>query len=266
MAVNTLSALVVGCSYARGHGLQHEENDPELWVNQLLKKAGYTHIDNKSHSGWNNESIFHATTTALKNNNYDLVIVAWSSIPRYNINIGLEWYTTFTMLKNSPDIGINNGKLFKRKYLDKLRNKLLELHNDHWDILKTVSYVNVLIDLQEKLRNGKIFFVNSLAPWSYGYFDKVAWEVPSEIDTYTQELLSADNRDDNEIKTLYNKIHNEYASAGGIQERYWLNLYNSLRLEQIDFVSDIDSHPGYSSQHRYADMLLPVLIEKLNDN
>ena len=266
MAVNTLSALVVGCSYAKGHGLRHEENDPELWTNQLLKKAGYTHIDNKACSGWNNESIFHATTTALKNNNYDLVIVAWSAIPRYNFNIGLEWYSTNTMLITGHDIKINNGKIFKGKYLDRIRNKLLELHSDHWDILKTVSYVNVLIDLQEKLGNGKIFFVNSLAPWGYGYFDKVVWEVPSEIDTYTQELLSMDSRGDSEIKTLYNKIHNEYESAGGIRESYWLNLYNSLRLEQIDFVSNTDRHPGYSSQHRYVDMLLPVLRAKLNDN
>jgi hypothetical protein len=60
-------------------------------------------------------------------------------------------------------------------------------------------------------------------------------------------------------------IHTQYAEYGGIQEKYWLNLYNSLQNQQVDTVSSADFHPGYQSQELYTSYLAPILHKKLNE-
>lgn len=254
---NNKNILVVGCSYTKGHGLDNEEKNPLLWVNCLFKDIGK--ITNISQHGWNNESIFHAAAEELLNREYDVALICWSAIPRYNFNVGLEWYSTRTRLTKDFDIHVNNNVTFSGKKLEKISNSLLEFHNDHWDILNMVRYVNILIRLQVNLKKGKILFVNGLGPWGENYFRPHPWVTTNELDDYTKFILSVDSRDDNEIKAIYNKIHNSYLNAGGIQEKYWLNLYNSLRNMQIDFVSNSDRHPGYQSQNYYASVFRPLL-------
>jgi hypothetical protein len=61
-------------------------------------------------------------------------------------------------------------------------------------------------------------------------------------------------------------IHSQYTEYGGIQEKYWLNLYNSLETQRIDTVSMMDAHPGYQSQQAYVTNLTPLLQKKLNEN
>jgi hypothetical protein len=85
--------------------------------------------------------------------------------------------------------------------------------------------------------------VNSLGPWSHSYFEHKKIILPSDLDSYTQRLLEVDRRDDNDIFDLYNMIHTQYAEYGGIQEKYWLNLYNSLQNQRVDTVSSADFHP-----------------------
>lgn len=254
--------LAVGCSYTRGYGLDDEENNPNLWVNQIAQRIGCTQIKNISESGWNNESIFHACMQEIMHENYDIVIIGWSAIPRYNFHIGLEYYHTRSRLTPDYDIHINN-KTFTGKYLDTIRNKLLEFHNDHWDILKLISYVNTIIQIQVNLKNKKVFFVNGLGPWEENYFSRKNFVKPDDLDKYTQELISCQTRDDNEIESIYNKIHDSYEKAGGICEWYWLNLYNSLMHMQIDRVSNADGHPGLKSQDIFVENLLYQLSKKI---
>jgi len=58
-------------------------------------------------------------------------------------------------------------------------------------------------------------------------------------------------------------IHNHYQEYGGIQEHYWLNLYNSQDNIKIDVVSNRDSHPGYASQTLFAEYFYNKITEKL---
>lgn len=253
-------ALVVGCSYTRGHGLELEQEDPQLWVNVLLKSVGIEQIDNFADTGANNDWIFHKTVASLIKNEYDLVIVGWSAIPRYNFYVGLELYRTRTMLKN---LDINcNTKTFKGKWFEKLYNDLIQMHNDHWDYVKLIQYVNTLIELQIS-RNKKIFFVNSLLPFPKNYFVRKDITLPSDLTEYEQQLLSVETRDDEEIFNLYDMIHNHYAENNGIRENFWLNLYKSLRTLQVDTISQDDQHPGYASQEKFAKYLISALNEKL---
>ena len=258
-----MKILVSGCSFAKGHGLKLEKNDPCLWVNQLSEKL-HGNLHNIAEHGYNNQTIFLETLHALSNNNYNLVIVAWSLLPRWNFNLGFELYSTFSHLINYQ---VNtNQKNFSLSWQKKLKNKLLEGHNDHWHLLEMIKYVNILINLQEKLKKQKIFFVNTFGPWTDNFFTKKSISLPSDLTEYEQDLLNVETRDDSEIFALYNLMHTQYTDAGGIQEQHWLNLYNSFKELQVDDASISDCHPGYKSQDIFVDNLMPVLEEKLNEN
>ena len=94
------------------------------------------------------------------------------------------------------------------------------------------------------------------------YFNYIDFSTPSELDSYTQDLLNVETRDDSEIKQIYNMIHEQYNLYGGIKSEHWLNLYNSFMSMKIDD-ADKDGHPGYKSQDLFANYLLPILKEKL---
>lgn len=264
--INTnTSVLVVGCSHTYGAGLKLEKNDPSLWVNQLFHNAN---ISNAAKIGANNNWIFLETISYLLKQSYDVVLVAWSAIPRYNFHVGLELYPVETkLIKNHIiDINLHSKTTISGKFLESIGNNLNRIHNDHWDLLNLVKYVNTLIELQVKSRQGKLVFVNSLGPWCNNYFTHKEIILPSDLDPYIQSLLDVNYRPDKDIIKLYNMIHAHYAEYGGIQEKYWLNLYNSLETQRIDAVSVTDGHPGYQSQQAYTTNLSPLLHKKLNEN
>lgn len=246
----------------KGHGLEKESQDPKLWVNQICAPIGTVH--NLSLTGRNNQWIFHETMSALlrEKDSYDIVLVGWSAIPRYHFHVGLELYSVHTMLTDC-DVNINNHVTIPGSWLAKIGDNLRKIQNDHWDILDLVKYVNALIMIHETSPERRIFFVNTLSPWCKNYFDQKNWCLPSELDPYEQNLLQAETRDDDEIRALYQMIHKQYREHGGIRESHWLNLYDSLRSMQIDDASELDSHPGYASQDRYADFLGTALKRKL---
>lgn len=248
----------------RGHGLARESVDPSLWVNQLFDQIGEVH--NLSKTGMNNHWIFHETIAALlrEKNTYDTVLVGWSAIPRYGFHVGLELYSVYTTLTDR-DININPGVTVPGKWLQRLGDDLRKLHNDHWDILDLVKYVNVLITMHETSPDKKIFFVNTLGPWCSGYFDHKQVARPSDLNPYEQTLLQVDTRDDTEIFALYQMLHDHYDKYGGIRKSHWLNLDHSLRSMQVDHVSDTDLHPGYRSQNKFAEYLKPVLEQRLKN-
>jgi hypothetical protein len=259
-----IKVLVVGCSMTYGHGLVHESSDPDLWVNRIFPQEKYI-VTNLSKSGHNNHWIFLETMSSLLTETYDIVLVGWSAIPRFNFYVGLELYSAQTMLADK-DINLNNNITISGKWLKSIGNNLKKIHNDHWDFLDLIKYINTLILIQEKKNNGQIFFVNTLGPWPNNYFTKKEINLPSDLTPFEQNLLQVDTRDDDEIFQLYDMIHKHYRTYGGICEDHWLNLYSSLRSMQIDNVSDTDPHPGYQSQKAFEQYLTPILQKKLKNN
>ena len=259
-----MELLVSGCSFTKGHGLESEQNNPRLWVNQLSKKLN-SKVNNIAHHGYSNQSIFLETLHNISVNDYDLVIVAWSVIPRWNFNLGFELHSTHTHLnRRRRRRPINtNLKHFSAEWQNELKNKLLEGHNDHWHLLELVKYVNILINMQTKLKNQKIVFVNTYGPWPDNFFSKKNITSPSDLSDFEQNILNVEARDNEEIFKLYNLMHEQYSQSGGIQEKYWLNLYNSFEKLKIDNASEVDFHPGYASQDIFVEQLWPILEEKI---
>ena len=256
-----MNILVSGCSFTKGHGLLLENHDPKLWVNQIAKKLECNSLDNIAEHGYNNQTIFLETLNQMSQYNYDLIIVAWSTMPRWNFTLGFELYKTFSHL--GPMKINTNTRIFTERWQDKLKKHILEGHNDHWHLLKLVKYVNILINYQKVLKKQKIFFVNTYGPWPLNFYNKKDLKFPSDLTTYEQNILNVDTRDDDEIFELYNLMHQHYSDNGGIHEYHWLNLYNSFKELKVDNASESDKHPGYASQDVFVEQLWSALEEKL---
>lgn len=258
-------ALFVGCSYTQGTGFDHEDQAPELWVNLLHKNSFLSdyEIVNSSIAGSSNANIFNRAAELLTDNTFDYAFVQWTSVPRYEVQLGLELYPTrVVFMPNAEFFDVNTNEInYSKQYLKGINDRFTSLVNLHQEILDLVRYVNVLLKIA-KLKDTKIFFVNGLCPWDHSYFTQVDNLNPDEYTPFTRVLLNTDNRDDQEIFKLYNKIHKEYTELGTIQEQHWLNLYNSMLLTRVDTNND-NVHPGTQSNHSYYKTFLTALLEKI---
>jgi hypothetical protein len=91
------------------------------------------------------------------------VLVAWSAIPRFNIHAGLELYPVLTRLERSVDVNVNPGVTYKASWLNQIGDNLRRIHNDHWDTLDLVKYVNVLTRCQQTSGGENIFCKHTVA-------------------------------------------------------------------------------------------------------
>lgn len=188
---------------------------------------------------------------------FDRVVVAWSVIPRYHFRAGLETYCTDTKLDGKYDINLVGGEVITKHWLQETGDRLRMIHNDHWDILDLVQYVNILKSLWNQ-SNG-LHFVNAMGPWCRDYFTRQNAVVPSDFDPYIQSLLRCDERSDQEIFDIYNRIHSEYDEHGGINADLWLNLYDSFDSLKTDTIAHDDVHPGLASQDVFTKFLRQYL-------
>jgi hypothetical protein len=266
----TKKLLVAGASISAGYGLLAERYDPALWVNQLAKKSldiELSNIHNVSIAGSDNNSIFRSAVGNMLTESYNYIIVCWQIMPRFNYTLGLENYDTTVNLIGKTDlkrdIHLAGYQTASKKEIAQTHKFFSKYHNYHWDILELISYIQVL-NYIANTQNSHIYYVNYRQPWETNrMFDRKEWSRPSDLDKCTCEILSTDFRDDTDSQTLYNMIHDSYVHNGGIQEDYWLNLYNPLEPMSVDTVSDSDNHPGYKSQQIFEQYLSSCLKEHL---
>lgn len=258
--------LFSGCSYTHGSGFPLEKKDPSLWVNLLHSQNQYlnkTKLLNVGGPGRSNDGIFQDSVHNLVNYDIEYAFVEWTSMPRYTLSLGLETYATkVSFMPNSPICGYGLNHInYTSSYLTSIRDRFTSLADLHYEIWNVCYFVNTLISLA-KLTDTKIFFVNGMCPWDKDYFVKLHNVYPNDYTEFTKKLIHIDNRDDDEIFKLYDKIHHEYDTLGGIQPDYWINLYNSMRHSKID-VNDDHVHPGTVSNQNYYQEFNQVLNSKL---
>lgn len=258
--------LFSGCSYTSGSGFDLEHAQPELWVNLLHNNVDQfknTTLVNVSRGGRSNAGIFQDTVTSLLKYNVKYALVAWTDMPRYELDLGCETYISRACFAPAGKF-INHNLhdiVYPKEYLEGINNRFTALANVHREIVNLLVYVNTLIDLA-KLKNCKIFFINALCPWDDNYFSKLDNVLPNQFTKFTQDLLHTNTRSDQEVFEIYNKIHNEYAQTGGIHQDYWLNLNHSMRKLLIDVNGD-GIHPGIKSNQLYYQLFVDQLTQKI---
>jgi len=258
--------VVVGCSVTSGDGLYNENtgqdcvNSPDLWVNlchQHIPQFSKLQLLNLGKGGFSVLSIFLSAIEAISvHNDIEYLICAWTSMPRYNFHVGFELYNTeemFTPNKLLRDHKLNKGVLTSN-YLKTICDKFLALHDAQHEIVSLIRYINILENIS-KNKDIKILNVNALCPWDHKFFDVLSGHfIPSDFTPFTREILTVNNRNDEEIATLYQQQHEMYAKVGGIRPQTWVNLYNSFYNEIIDRNYD-GSHPGIKSNQRFFEIV-----------
>jgi hypothetical protein len=257
--------LFAGCSYTFGSGFLQEKSDPDLWVNILhknVKELSETHLLNVARGGRSNAGIFSDAVYNLVNYDCKYAFIEWTSCPRYELELGLEMYpTSQQFMPNAPTRDHNlNDCTYSASYLESLRDRFTSLSHPHYEIKVILYYINSLVALA-KITGTKIFFINGICPWDAEYFRQLYDVLPESYTKFTKNILNADNRSDDEIFLIYNKMHNEYKEHGGIQTEYWLNLYQSMISQRIDRNSD-GLHPGKLSNQIYANQFSLALRNK----
>ena len=256
--------VFAGCSYTAGSGFELEKTEPALWVNQLHDKFfSHTNKLNISQAGRSNAGIFQDTIRALVDYSVDYAIVEWTSTPRYELELGFELYTTRQVfIPRTQCRPINTHSInYSSDYLSEIRDRFTTLAHDCYEILNLVEYVNTILKVS-KLTNTQVFFVNGLCSWDHNFFVKKTDCLPDQYTKYTQKLLNSNTRDDDEVFQLYHKMHDNFDSAGNINQEHWLNLYDSMRNQRIDVNQD-KLHPGIQSNNLYVEQFSKRLEQLL---
>jgi hypothetical protein len=257
--------LFAGCSYVSGYGWEKGSDDDRLWAKIVHSDPIFhdTQYVNVGVGGASNARIFYETTRALLKYPCEYAFVAWTSVPRYEFDLGLETYPSrliFCYNNQIQDYNLNHGTISK-SYLENIQNRLLSLVHNHREIVFLLGYLNILCDLADRLQT-KIFFINSICPWDQDFFQKIQPTLPSDLTPYTQKLIGTETRDDPEIFEIYDIMHRDYNNQGGIQSHRWLNLYQSIRSLRVDTNSD-DLHPGKQTNQTSAELFLSNLRSKV---
>ena len=266
--------MFAGCSFTAGNGWVEPPKDnlhanieckdyPGLWVNlchSQINQLKDLELVNVGQGGGSNTEIFENAVREISTGDVKYMFVEWTSMPRYTFNAGLELWNTSEKLHNNNhpkhNVKLSNGNFWNRDYLDDLLSRLRVLHHLHPEIVKVVSYSSIIGNLCRKF-NIKVGFINGICPWDENYFIRLTGNnvTPEHYTTFTKnEILNIKSRSDEDIFILYEKIHNDYNSAGSINPAEWVNLYHSMRNDQLDVNLDT-YHPGTQSNQLYAQQI-----------
>ena len=264
--------VFLGCSFTAGNGwkdidptlsggIECKDHD-NLWVNlchNRLPQLNVLELLNFGQGGASNAEIFKNSIDAIAKHGDDISIMfcQWTSMPRYNFNVGFElWNTQESLIgyNRTHDVNLSSGITWNREYINDLLDRLLILHHLHWEILHVVKFSNIINSLAKKF-NIDVFFINGLCPWDNGYFTQLKDVAPEDYTPFTKkEILNIKDRDDEDIFKLYNLAHQHYKEAGGVNPNQWINLYNSFLKNKIDINFD-NQHPGKKSNELYYQLV-----------
>lgn len=260
-------SLFAGSSLAAGTGFDLERHEPKLWVNLLHTyhpKLNKTQLLNIGVAAYSNASIFKDTVlNILKHPTVKYVFIEWTSVPRYELSLGLETYSTRqvfipTLVPSSHEL---HNITYTSSYLKKINDRFTSLAHDHYEIVCLLEYINS-INLLCDSRGCQVFHINGSCPWDNNYFKKLDNVLPSEYTKYTKKQIQIDARPDEEIFQIYNKMHDEYDNTGGIHESRWLNLYWTMLDHRVDLNKD-GAHPGIESNQLYFQKFSQALDKHL---
>jgi hypothetical protein len=266
--------VIVGCSASSGVGFDPVNlgnncpECPDLWINlvhQQNPNLRDLNLVNIANGGSSNTDIFTKAIGAITNiidDDTSELWCQWTSLHRWQFDVGFETYPTTTNIVSFPHAITTNQFSLSEKYFTKLFNELRAIIHPHKEICKILTYVNIINNLcaQRKIR---VRHINGLCGWDNNYFERVSGTnvTPSDYTDYTKnKILFVNNRDDDEILLLYKKLHNDYDLLGGPQEHTWINIYNPLYSNKLDVNFD-NRHPGVKSNYLFYEIINTSILK-----
>lgn len=246
----------VGCSFTVGVGLDLEKSDPANYTNIVANYYGAESV-NLAQGGNSNYNIFITALNEIIFNSPDKIFVQWSALNRLWLYPGpdTELALSHTILN---DYSYRNIK-YSKKELQKFTDMYHILNYDYHNLITLINYCNILAEISKN--KTQVIFINGLIPWTEEITDiNTMSDFAENLSEYSKEILEFDSRDDIELTTLFNKLN---FLVTGLDKVKWVNMFNSMMQEIIDYGNDND-HPGSKSHTLYADMIIKY-IEDNND-
>jgi hypothetical protein len=245
---------------------------PDLWTNlchQNIHRLQNLDMVNVSKKNATNIDIFQQTIKVIADygEQIDVIFCQWALLFKYEWNVGFElWPTTESVVPTfavNHDVNLNNNKTWTREYIKNQIVKFLELHHVHWEIVKIIQYSNIILKLANRYKI-PVFFINESFPWDKDYFVELSNVKPNEYTEFTKkEILNVDNRDDEDIFELYKLAHQHYREAGGVDQKNWINLYDSFFTNQVDKIS-VDNPLGGVKSNKIYYKIIEQRLKELN--
>lgn len=247
--------MMNGCSFTADSGFK-KENLYQHWPN-IFKQHYDCNLTNLAVGGSSNEEIFYRTLENVSTQQYDLVIIMWSSVNRKWIYHNQNNVDDFTIINNLNLTGFNHSSPEVNKYAN-LHYRYFA--NEYIDLKRWLLQINALDRVLKNLNIPHIFIkgfenhLNSISSIKYesgfiGTTDSV------------KEFLDFKNRPDDYI---LEKIYALQKLIDIIDQNCWLNFTSEAFADfQTDLADDL-SHPGpIANQHLAKNLIDFCQLKKL---
>jgi acetyl esterase/lipase len=190
-----------------GEGFPSDQRDRYIYDRLVSKKFNFD-SDNIAVGGSSNHKIFMRSSAAMLSNKYDLVITQWTALNRIWLSPGPD-ANFFVNDTSYPDYRYRDFYLSSSQK-QFIRNTLLLMNHDYQNIIDLVDYCKILAALETTTT--KAIFINGLVPWNSDLVDSLSSDLSSCLSSYSKELLDFNNRSDQEIIEIFEKLQHNLQS------------------------------------------------------
>jgi hypothetical protein len=247
-----MKILVCGCSFSSGWGFDDGISDANIWPNIVAKNLD-AEVTNLSITGCDNIEIFLNALTAIQNQNFDKIIVQWTSLERIIISPKAEHYTMITEANPCPDLSDSDYRHFYKVFLE------LNGMQAHW------NRFHKLISVLQNYNN--VYFVNGLLPWNQKLFDKNTTLEDCAKNKFLSSLLQIESKWTPDLGIQSEWMPEPVWDTIKIQVQTldlnkWIMLIDSMQSLKVDQISDNDLHPGIQSHQIFANYITKYFLDK----
>jgi len=227
--------LVVGDSFSHVNGFDRPEG--KLWFDIFSDRHNITNL---SLYGQSNYKIFSKTTKALYQNEFDLIIIQWTSLFRLTFNSGHsiddnEEICTFTSVWNPQLKKIHS--VWSRYFI-----------HPRVEIVEFLLHILALSDLLQA-KNIPYIFIKTFENY-FSELQKDTWTLCS--DDFLDTVLFRHQSQDWEIEKFYTELKDLYDKVESLTGKHWLNLKSDPWFDQIFDYADDGGHPGINTCKKYG--------------
>lgn len=242
----------LGCSLTVGEGLVEEKADSNNYVN-IVSGHYKVKANNLAKFGNSNYNIFLAALNEILYGDQDILFVQWSAPNRHWLYPNLD--SNFIITAGSKQKNIKYlDTFYSSKFLQNFADQFLLLNHDYHNLLQLSNYCQILESISKD--KTRLVFINGLVPWTKEIKYSSSGSDPAKyFSKYTKELLSVSLLPDNEIQKFFTVLHK---TVKRLDSKLWVNMFNSMLVESIDFGID-NKHPGIKSHAHFASMIINYL-------
>jgi hypothetical protein len=241
-----IRACFNGCSYTTGEGFPLDKRQNYIYDRLVCSRLNFLR-ENIAVAGSCNYNIFMRSAKAIVSQQFDIVFTQWTALNRLWLYPGPDVY--FTLNDEKPDFRYRDVYISK-KDKQKFNNIARILNHDYHNILELVDYCCLLDNLGEKNKT-KIVYINGLVPWTKEITNSEFKNFENELSTYTKNILDFENRGDEEIFLLLQKLQQKILT---LNMSHWVNIFDSFGKNSTD-IGPEGHHPGINSHKWMADQI-----------